>query len=131
MNKKEFKEIFDYLDKRLIICDAVKEPINKDLDCAVKLSVAYEEEIQKNQQLEEQLKLYETYLNRFFKVNNKSYDGKVILNLLEQRDKVINKAIEELGRYADEMAYSHNGNAYAICVNLLDTLKKYKGDNNE
>lgn len=42
MSEEEFKEISDYLDRRLIICNAVKEPINKDLDCAVKLSVAYE-----------------------------------------------------------------------------------------
>lgn len=47
-----------------------------------------------------------------------------LLEQLKQRDEVIDKAINKLGRYADEMYYSHNGNAYAICVNLLDTLKK-------
>ena len=35
---------------------------------------------------------------------------------------VINKAINKLGKYADEMA--NNANAYAICVDLLDILKE-------
>ena len=46
---------------------------------------------------------------------------------LKQRDQFIAEAINKLGRYADEM--TNNGNAYAICVDLLDKLKKYKGDN--
>jgi len=46
---------------------------------------------------------------------------------LKQRDEVIDKAITKLGRYADEM--NNNGNAYAICVDLLYILKRYKGDN--
>lgn len=46
---------------------------------------------------------------------------------LKQRDEFIAEAINKLGRYADEM--TNNGNAYAICVDLLDKLKKYKGDN--
>ena len=35
---------------------------------------------------------------------------------------VINKAINKLGRYADETI--NNANAYAICVDLLDILKE-------
>lgn len=35
---------------------------------------------------------------------------------------VINKAINKLGIYADKM--TDNANAYAICVDLLDILKK-------
>ena len=48
------------------------------------------------------------------------------IELLEQENKkykeVINKAINKLGKYADEMA--NNANAYAICVDLLDILKE-------
>lgn len=46
---------------------------------------------------------------------------------LKQRDEVINKSINKLGRYVDEMV--DNGNAYAICVDLLDTLQRYRGNN--
>lgn len=43
---------------------------------------------------------------------------------LKQRDEIIDDAINKLGRYADEM--TNNGNAYAICVDLLDKLKNTK-----
>ncbi|MCI8670937.1 MAG: hypothetical protein HFI36_02725 [Bacilli bacterium] len=46
----------------------------------------------------------------------------ILENQLKQRDEVIDEAINKLGRYADEM--NRNGNAYAICVDLLDKLKK-------
>ena len=46
------------------------------------------------------------------------------INRLLQQNKylkeVYNKAVEKLGKYADEL--SHNGDAYAICVDLLDLL---------
>lgn len=42
--------------------------------------------LQENQELKKQLELYEAYFNRFFKINNKSYDGKVILNLLDKKE---------------------------------------------
>lgn len=35
---------------------------------------------------------------------------------------MIKKAINKLGKYADEL--TDNGNAYAICVDLLDLLKE-------
>ena len=44
-------------------------------------------EIQKeNEKLKEQLEKYETYFNRFFKLNNKTYDGKFILELLDKKE---------------------------------------------
>lgn len=44
-------------------------------------------EIQKeNEELKEQLEKYETYFNRFFKLNNKTYDGKIILELLDKKE---------------------------------------------
>lgn len=44
-------------------------------------------EIQKeNEELKEQLEKYETYFNRFFKLNNKTYDGKIILKLLDKKE---------------------------------------------
>lgn len=39
-----------------------------------------------------------------------------------QYKEVIDKAINKLGVYADEI--SDNGNAYAICVDLLQLLKE-------
>ncbi len=41
---------------------------------------------------------------------------------LEQKNKVIEKARKRLGSFADEMG--QNGNAYVICVDVLDILNK-------
>lgn len=41
-----------------------------------------------------------------------------------QYKEVIDKAMSKLGRYADEL--TGNGNAYAVCVDLLDILKEVK-----
>ncbi|HIQ91021.1 MAG TPA: hypothetical protein IAB27_05310 [Candidatus Coprosoma intestinipullorum] len=43
-------------------------------------------------------------------------------NKIQKYKEVINKAINKLGRYADETI--NNANAYAICVDLLDILKE-------
>lgn len=46
-------------------------------------------------------------------------------NLKKENQKykeVIDKAMSKLGRYADEL--TGNGNAYAVCVDLLDILKE-------
>lgn len=48
-------------------------------------------------------------------INNKKNEN-------QKYKKVINKAINKLGKYADEMA--NNANTYAICVDLLDILKE-------
>lgn len=37
-------------------------------------------------------------------------------------EEVIDKAMSKLGRYADEL--TGNGNAYAVCVDLLGMLKE-------
>lgn len=52
------------------------------------------------------------------------YD-ELCLNLIKENQKykeVIDKAMSKLGRYADEL--TSNGNAYAVCVDLLDILKE-------
>lgn len=88
-----------------------------------------------NHQLKEQVKLYETYLNRFFKVNNKSYDGKVVLEQLKQRDEVIEKIITNwnaLEKYIDEnKMILNNPNIFQYYLIQKEILNKYKGDNNE
>lgn len=40
----------------------------------------------------------------------------------QKQKEVIDKAMSKLGRYADEL--TGNGNAYAVCVDLLDILKE-------
>lgn len=42
--------------------------------------------IKENQELKKQIEAYETYFNRFFKLNNKTYDGKIILKLLDKKE---------------------------------------------
>lgn len=54
-------------------CKLLREPFVKDL-------------LKENQKLKEHLKAYETYFNRFFKINNKTYDGKIVLELLDKKE---------------------------------------------
>lgn len=49
----------------------------------------------------------------------------LILEIKKYKE-IISKAINKLGKYADEMI--NNSNAYAICVDLLDILKEAEHD---
>ena len=57
---------------------------------------------------------------------NRNYCLQCKIDKLEQENKkykeVIDKAMSKLGRYADEL--TGNGNAYAVCVDLLGVLKE-------
>lgn len=77
---------------------------------------------QENQQLKEQIKLYETYLNRFFKINNKSYDGKVVLEQLKQRDEVI----DEIANLIENTSINCDGQAEDLLGDISDILKNIK-----
>ncbi len=94
---------------------------------------------QENQQLKSQLELYETYLNRFFKINNKSYDGKVVLEQLQHRDEVIDEVIDVINKmitigYTDEkrltsyFAVSKDSEFGRRAEVILDILNKYKNN---
>lgn len=49
-------------------------------------------------------------------------DIECLLNEVEEYKEVIDKAISQLGMYADIL--TNNCDAYSICVSLLDTLKR-------
>lgn len=49
-------------------------------------------------------------------------DIECLLNEVEEQKEVIDKAISQLGMYADIL--TNNCDAYSICVSLLDTLKR-------
>lgn len=75
---------------------------------------------------EEHRKLQENY-DRIYAENCKLREEHNIndISLLDENyrlKQVIDKAINKLGRYADELV--NNGNAYTICVDLLDILKE-------
>lgn len=55
--------------------------------------------LKEHQELKMKLKKYETYLNRFFKINNKSYDGKIVLDLLNKKEIQQKEFIEYLESY--------------------------------
>ena len=58
--------------------------------------------------------------------NFKNKTCEVYVDVLERENQkykeVIDKAMSKLGRYADEL--TSNGNAYAICIDLLEILKE-------
>lgn len=53
MTEKEFKKITELLDDKITLYQAIGEPFGKDLDIAIKLSVAYEKLQQENKLLKE------------------------------------------------------------------------------
>lgn len=57
MSEEEIKEMFENIDTRLMIHQAIKEPISKDLDNLIKLSLAYE-------QLRETTKKYKEVIDK-------------------------------------------------------------------
>lgn len=58
MTEKEFKKITELLDDKITLYQAIGEPFGKDLDIAIKLSVAYEKLQQENKKLKKQLEEY-------------------------------------------------------------------------
>ena len=62
-----------------------------------------------NEKLRYDLSYYKSYSKRLKEKN-------------EKYKEVIDKAMSKLGRYADEL--TGNGNAYAVCVDLLGILKE-------
>ena len=86
------------------------------------------EEIEKQLKLSKRQNKDERYKHLCTEFNDINYcvDLEKYTNKLQQENKkykeVIDKAISKLGRYADEL--TSNGNAYAVCVDLLDILKE-------
>lgn len=61
MSEEEIKKLFKNIDERLILHNAIKEPISKDLDNLIKLSIAYEklkEQLQQRNEVIEEAILY-------------------------------------------------------------------------
>lgn len=92
-------------------------------------------EIQKeNEELKEQLEKYETYFNRFFKLNNKTYDGKFILELLDKKEtqqkKFIKYLEDEINNTINRKEQLRNNEAILVLeVRISDyntILQKYK-----
>ena len=98
-----------------------------------------------NQELKEHLEAYETYFNRFFKINNKTYDGKIVLGLLDKKEtqqkefiKYLEDEIKQNTPYARWKHYNEDGfNDYDVenpsCIKvqptnevLKEVLQKYK-----
>lgn len=59
---EEIKKIINQIEDRLALHEAIKEPISKDLDKAIKLSVAYEELLKENQRLKDNWNKLKQYL---------------------------------------------------------------------
>lgn len=117
-------------DSNKLLCKAIMcDNCDCDTVCeAHKQQIKLQEQFQsKKQELNGFVTTISEYLE-FEEPEHTTYDEIIekIVNLkgsaikLQQRDEVIKKTRNKLGRYADEMV--SNGNAYAICVDLLDTL---------
>lgn len=92
-------------------------------------------EIQKeNEELKEQLEKYETYFNRFFKLNNKTYDGKFILELLDKKEtqqkefiKYLEDVIKELQKIKEtELDYDILKDVIPQLLAYKEILQKHK-----
>lgn len=107
----------DEIENRIIVCETRANGYREAGN--TKTADRYEDEKRKWEKL-----LCDLNLLNERKIDELREYKKGYFALQEQNTKykaVIGKAINKLGKYADEM--TSNGNAYAICVDLLDTLK--------
>ena len=77
---EKIKKIIEQLDARINLHNIIKEPISSDLDKAIKLSVAYEELLNENLKLQQELQQKEDIINKAKeyikpKLNMKNKDG--------------------------------------------------------
>lgn len=86
---EEIKKIINQIEDRLALHEAIKEPISKDLDKAIKLSVAYEELLKENQQLKEQLEEYQMQ-------NFNLREDKIIKKMSFPNEEIKDKSLLEL-----------------------------------
>lgn len=89
---------------------------------------------EEHRELKKQLEAYETYFNRFFKLNNKTYDGKIILKLLDKKEtqqkefiKYLEDEIKELQKIKEtESDYDILKDVIPQLLVCKDVLQKYK-----
>ena len=74
MTEKEFKKITELLDDKITLYQAIGEPFGKDLDIAIKLSVAYEKLQQENKKLNGAIQTYDILLKSNVEENKKLKD---------------------------------------------------------
>ena len=74
MTEKEFKKITELLDDKITLYQAIGEPFGKDLDIAIKLSVAYEKLQQENKKLNGAIQTYDILLKSNVEGNKKIKD---------------------------------------------------------
>ena len=74
MTEKEFKKITELLDDKITLYQAIGEPFGKDLDIAIKLSVAYEELQQENKKLNGAIQTYDILLKSNVEENKQLKD---------------------------------------------------------
>lgn len=134
--KDDFKEFVKLGDRELKKCiDNLEGTDFLDAFCVLQWINATRKE---NKQLKEELKFEKQCKNRFFKINNKSYDGIIVLEQLKQRDEVIDEAIRYFDAYKQEVVIGRTRDEKLIkdywlpsqcSKRLLEILQKYKGDN--
>ena len=74
MTEKEFKKITELLDDKITLYQVIGEPFGKDLDIAIKLSVAYEKLQQENKKLNGAIQTYDILLKSNVEENKKIKD---------------------------------------------------------
>lgn len=158
MSEKEIKDLFDAIDNRLILYQATNQIPNIDFDRLVKLSVAYEELQQENQQLKEQKNKALGYIKNYNSMglryqdmeakdklnvvknilnNRLDYENTEVKDLkqqLKQRDEVIDEAIIFIESHSSkEPPYYEFLEFYnkSNLSELLEILQKCEGEENE
>ena len=74
MTEKEFKKITELLDDKITLYQVIGEPFGKDLDIAIKLSVAYEKLRQENKKLNGAIQTYDILLKSNVEENKQLKD---------------------------------------------------------
>ena len=121
---KEIKKIIEQLDERINLHNIIKEPISSDLDKAIKLSVAYEELLEENQELKKQLDELQILYNNMFKCHCNRVQ---VETLLEQQKEFI-EYLKNKEKEFDMMGDPINSGA---CLGILREYKEIIGAKDE
>ena len=83
---EEIKSIINNLDEQIILHSVIKEPISGNLDKAIKLSVAYEELLEKNHELIKKIEQKENETKNLISyLKNEDADLKENVIILEKK----------------------------------------------
>lgn len=115
---EKIKKIIEQLDARINLHNIIKEPISSDLDKAIKLSVAYEELLNENLKLQQELQQKEDIIYK-------------IKKCIEEKEEYYGDYMGDGNYTMYSMMGANNNRIPYIKSNLIKQILDNKGDEND